>query len=235
VKERSPWKGMGSGAHWRAKTHCPKGHPYDEENTYITSDGKRQCRACRRVHAKKPAKRKTLVPGWRDQECPICGDRWFVNASIHVKKVHGVRLRGLSSEAFRENRRILTAESGQLDVRPKEHTQIYYGRWAKVAREEITAGGFYVERLAKRWRLTRQGASSRLMRLEDKGLIERPRATNRSLRSEKDPRTKCLHGHALTPENTYVRDGIRRCQICLKEQAHAAYERRKARGYYDKS
>lgn len=28
------------------KTHCPKGHPYDEENTYINSEGQRICRIC---------------------------------------------------------------------------------------------------------------------------------------------------------------------------------------------
>lgn len=40
-----------SGA-WRAdfelsKTHCPAGHAYDSENTYITSKGHRQCRLCK--------------------------------------------------------------------------------------------------------------------------------------------------------------------------------------------
>lgn len=28
------------------KTHCPKNHPYDEENTYRYPDGRRQCRTC---------------------------------------------------------------------------------------------------------------------------------------------------------------------------------------------
>jgi hypothetical protein len=33
----------------RAKTHCLKGHPFDEKNTaYWEKDGKRYCRACRR-------------------------------------------------------------------------------------------------------------------------------------------------------------------------------------------
>lgn len=36
---------------WRLKvTHCPKGHPYDDENTYRTPSGKggRRCKACLR-------------------------------------------------------------------------------------------------------------------------------------------------------------------------------------------
>lgn len=36
---------------WQAqKTHCPRGHLYDEENTYITRVGSRNCRACNRRH-----------------------------------------------------------------------------------------------------------------------------------------------------------------------------------------
>ena len=31
-----------------AKTACPKGHLYDEANTYINRQGKRECRACHR-------------------------------------------------------------------------------------------------------------------------------------------------------------------------------------------
>lgn len=38
-----------AGAHERAKTHCPAGHPYDDANTYVTPTGKRMCRACRRA------------------------------------------------------------------------------------------------------------------------------------------------------------------------------------------
>lgn len=30
------------------KTHCPKGHPYSAENTYITSEGGRKCRTCKK-------------------------------------------------------------------------------------------------------------------------------------------------------------------------------------------
>ena len=41
------WR-SGMGDHNVAKTHCPDNHAYDEENTYVSLDGKRHCRACGR-------------------------------------------------------------------------------------------------------------------------------------------------------------------------------------------
>lgn len=31
------------------KTHCNKGHPFDEANTYWTKEGRRDCRVCRKL------------------------------------------------------------------------------------------------------------------------------------------------------------------------------------------
>jgi len=40
---------LSKGRHPEQKvTHCPKGHPYDEANTYITPSGARNCKACSR-------------------------------------------------------------------------------------------------------------------------------------------------------------------------------------------
>lgn len=33
----------------REKTHCPKGHEYTPENTYVNPKGWRLCRMCRRL------------------------------------------------------------------------------------------------------------------------------------------------------------------------------------------
>lgn len=38
-------RGKGHGS----ETHCPQGHPYNEANTYVQSNGGRQCRTCRRA------------------------------------------------------------------------------------------------------------------------------------------------------------------------------------------
>lgn len=35
------------------KTHCPQGHAYDEENTYVDATGRRHCRECGREAAKR--------------------------------------------------------------------------------------------------------------------------------------------------------------------------------------
>src|SRR5690606_8583088 len=34
-----------------AITHCPAGHPYDQENTAYRADGRRRCKACDRARA----------------------------------------------------------------------------------------------------------------------------------------------------------------------------------------
>lgn len=52
-RSRQGRRGLPTGARQRAKTHCPKGHPYDEANTYNTPDGKRACRACKSASRKK--------------------------------------------------------------------------------------------------------------------------------------------------------------------------------------
>lgn len=53
------WRRTGSlerhepGASQRAKTHCPNGHEYTPENTYVFADGRRRCRRCRLDAAKR--------------------------------------------------------------------------------------------------------------------------------------------------------------------------------------
>jgi len=39
-------RGRNLGSFNAHKTHCPKGHPYDDDNTYVYSSGSRSCRAC---------------------------------------------------------------------------------------------------------------------------------------------------------------------------------------------
>lgn len=47
----------GVGKRNRDKTHCPQGHPYDDENTYHRPGGGRHCQKCQRARTRK---RKTM-------------------------------------------------------------------------------------------------------------------------------------------------------------------------------
>jgi hypothetical protein len=49
-------RGEGPSAKNARATHCSRGHPYDEKNTYRRKDGGRDCRRCMEHHA---LKRKT--------------------------------------------------------------------------------------------------------------------------------------------------------------------------------
>ena len=46
-----------------AKTHCKRGHPFDEQNTYVFGDRFRQCKACARMHSRNYEKRKLMRRG----------------------------------------------------------------------------------------------------------------------------------------------------------------------------
>jgi hypothetical protein len=49
------------GVHNASKAACPQGHPYDVGNTYLTPNGDRQCRTCRRVHRRASAARQKVA------------------------------------------------------------------------------------------------------------------------------------------------------------------------------
>lgn len=41
------------GQYQRLKTHCPHGHPYSPENTYVAPCGDRLCRTCQRANCRR--------------------------------------------------------------------------------------------------------------------------------------------------------------------------------------
>lgn len=49
--------------HQRRKTHCPKGHPYDERNTHMRPSGGRRCRACSRIERREYREKRRLASG----------------------------------------------------------------------------------------------------------------------------------------------------------------------------
>jgi hypothetical protein len=83
-----------------AKTHCPQGHPYDEENTYRTKSGRRLCVICKRESDKRRAKKKRSA----DPEAYRVYFREY-------RQKNGERLRAYERE---RNRQRKAADSSQL-------------------------------------------------------------------------------------------------------------------------
>jgi hypothetical protein len=61
TREENVLRGESFGAQNARKTHCVHGHPFNEENTYIRSNGQRDCRACGRDRTRRYAQRKAGV------------------------------------------------------------------------------------------------------------------------------------------------------------------------------
>jgi hypothetical protein len=60
-------RGTGASARNASKTHCSKGHPYDEANTGAGKDGRRYCKACNRAKVAH-YKRLRRERAWQPQE-----------------------------------------------------------------------------------------------------------------------------------------------------------------------
>jgi hypothetical protein len=52
------------------RTHCPQGHPYDEENTYVGPRGQRSCRICRREADRRHRQKELQAQGKEPQILP---------------------------------------------------------------------------------------------------------------------------------------------------------------------
>lgn len=57
---------MGHGEHNAKKTHCPRGHEYTPENTYVQPKGSRACRACLKISRRARAQRLRRAMGLPD-------------------------------------------------------------------------------------------------------------------------------------------------------------------------
>ena len=53
------------------KSHCPRGHPYNKKNSYISPSGDKFCRTCHRYSENRRSRRSGSRP-WSCRICDIC-------------------------------------------------------------------------------------------------------------------------------------------------------------------
>lgn len=87
---------MGQGDFNRNKTHCPQGHEYTKENTYINPQGRRWCRECMKTNAKAQCIKKYGISveefekllADQNNACFICGLEFKSDHERHIDHNH---------------------------------------------------------------------------------------------------------------------------------------------------
>lgn len=225
--------------HQAEKTHCPKGHPYDEENTYLIPGGGRGCKECMREHTRKRRRRlraanplapRPLKPieGELDYRVGTPGRRPYGLIHSRNRKMRGdpkqqrcahCAERGIDKQAYDWAK--LRDRDGKdvMDYIPLcRRCHNYYDR-GLVPPDLVD--GKSAPRPSRRARRHPDAATAGT--LGDPGL-------GRKRAEQQRAKTHCPAGHEYTEENTYIikRAGgrtARQCKTCTKARAAA-----KARG-----
>ena len=75
TKQENSRRGL-AGRNQKIKTHCPSGHPYSPENTFIHAAGDRRCRICQREACRRYRARKKIAQSTnRDTLAEVKGAR----------------------------------------------------------------------------------------------------------------------------------------------------------------
>lgn len=102
------------------RTHCPKGHPYDDRNTYRDNTGRRHCRTCRSGLADG----KFAIPMAQRTHCPE-GHPYDENNTIWNRRAKG--LLGRACRACTNGRRRARRAAEGRKPSPKERTHCPQG------------------------------------------------------------------------------------------------------------
>lgn len=227
----------GQNRHNAEKTHCPKGHPYDEENTYLIPGGGRGCKECgreatrerrKRLREASPSAPRVLEKpeGELDYRMGSEGRRPYgimhqrnVRARGRAKfqKCAHCAERGIDKQAYDWARlRDRDGKDVQDYIPLCRRCHVYYDR--DLVPPE-TGSPRDRRDSAPRNRRHSPDAGDRPAGLGDPGLGQRRAEQQRA-------KTHCPAGHEYTEENTYIlqRPGgrtARQCKICTRAKAAA--------------
>jgi hypothetical protein len=84
-------RGMAGGAYQLSVTHCPQGHSYDGDNTYVFPDGRRGCRSCMRASNRESARRRRLKLGPKPKPAHCRAGHEYTTENTYVNPSDGAR------------------------------------------------------------------------------------------------------------------------------------------------
>ena len=90
-------RGIGVSAKNARKIHCPVGHPYTPENTYIAPNGSRKCKRCHKEYLRKHWNGSEANRRWQRE-------RYHSDPSIRERRVQAAREQYASDPEFREKK-----------------------------------------------------------------------------------------------------------------------------------
>lgn len=200
---------MPKGSRNADKTHCPRGHPFDADNTYVVRkiDGRtaRQCIACRTARLKARVER---LRAERGPPVPII-DRFESMYSPEPNTGCWLWMRACSKAGY-----------GEFGVGPKV---VRAHRWRYEYEFGPVPSGLHLDHLC------RVRCCVNPQHLEPVTCRENVlRGAGPAAKQVKQ--THCLNGHELTDDNTYsvprTKRRSRQCKLCAKIRSRAAYARK---------
>lgn len=199
------------------KTHCVHGHEYTPENTYISPDGDRSCRECRRValrrawrknhpnsrprqpkNPKPPRKRIPVILGlpgtiWARLAPQDCGYETPCLVWTGTIAATGYGVVGFKGRQHKVHRLIYEAVNGPMPRTAPNGKAIVSDH---LCRNRACANPEHIEPVTDRVNVMR-------------GISFAPANA---------AKTHCVNGHEFTPENTFAdAKGHRGCRACRRE------------------
>lgn len=194
-----------------AKTGCPSGHPYDDQNTmFRKTDGARICRACGRLRGREryarlrterqsdrvaaPRTKPTGVP-YLDSHIDMADDCWEWRGYVNPNGYGVARIGGHSRQAHRA---VYATINGEVpDYLVLDH----------LCRNRRCVNPDHLEPVTSKTNILRgEGAAAVNAR-----------------------KTHCVNGHALSEENLVPGVTWRQCRVCARRYARVSAQKRRAK------
>ena len=214
----------------RAQTHCKRGHPFDEQNTYSHPNGRRVCRTCFREYDRLWARaRRAGTPTKRPHA--VQAQPSATSPKRRGKRPGDVKQRFLSkiqmalSGCWNWTAGCFPTGYGKFRVGPTGTA--YAHRWAYLLFVGPIPEGAEIDHLCRNRACVNP---AHLEAVEHRENVRRGSAWYKIATLQKT-KTHCPHGHPYNDENTYRNpQGERACRTCQRLHARAWYWRTKSTG-----